>query len=156
MANARSLALNDEPFLLSTFSRWQMDQKRLKTLSALLLREAKALVASSDASALRVTDPVLDSGSPRAQTFGDDCAGDSDYQLWIRLLQLHCSAQRFIDQGEAARAGLQEQITEIENLLRSRANPRQGDGDGSRKSAVGIDSRQAAVAVDSAAGPIAT
>jgi hypothetical protein len=51
---------------------------------------------------------------------------------------------------------LQEQITEIENLLRSRANPKQGDGQGSRKSAVGIDSRQAAVAVDSAAGPIAT
>jgi hypothetical protein len=133
-----------------------MDQRRLKQLSALLLREAKALVASSDASALRVTDPVLDSGSPRAQTFGDDCAGDSDYQLWIRLLQLHCSAQRFIDQGEAARPGLQEQITEVQNLLRSRANPKQGDGNRSRKSALGIDSRQARVAVDSAAAPIAT
>jgi len=116
-----------------------MDHKRLKHVSALLLREAKALVASRDASALRVTDPVVDSGSPRAQTFGDDGAGDSDYQLWIRLLQLHCSAQRFIDQGETARAGLQEQITEIENLLRSRANPKQGDKDRSRKSAVGID-----------------
>jgi hypothetical protein len=116
-----------------------MDHKRLKHLSALLLREAKALVASRDASALRVTDPVVDSGSPRAQTFGDDGTGDSDYQLWIRLLQLHCSAQRFIDQGETARAGLQEQIIEIENLLRSRANPKQGDKDRSRKSAVGID-----------------
>src|SRR5208337_15365 len=113
----------------------QLDQKKQKQLSALLLREAKALVASSDASALRVTDPVLDSGSPRAQTFGDDCAGDSDYQLWIRLLQLHCSAQRFIDQGEAARPGLQEQITEIQNLLRLRANPKQGGGNRSRRSA---------------------
>ena len=116
-----------------------MDHKRLKQLSALLLREAKALVASRDASALRVTDPVLDSGSPRAQTFGDDGTGDSDYQLWIRLLQIHCSAQRFIDQGETARAGLQEEIVELEKLLRARANPKYGDGDRSRKSAVGID-----------------
>jgi hypothetical protein len=117
-----------------------MDHKRLKKISALLLREAKALVASREPSALRVTDPVLDSGSPRAQTFGDDGTGDADYQLWIRLLQLHCSAQRFIDQGETARAALQEQIVDIENLLRTRANPKYGDRGRSRKSAIAIDS----------------
>jgi hypothetical protein len=122
-----------------------MDHGRLKELAVTLLREAKLLAASDDASAsaIRVTDPILDSGSPRAQSFGDDRAGDSDYKLWIQLLQLHCAAQKFIDHGESARASLQEQIVQFDKLLRVGANPKDGDMSRSKNPAVGLDEKRA-------------
>ncbi len=108
-----------------------MNHRRLSELSALLLQETKSLLASGDPSAFTMKDPVLDSGSPRAETFGDNRNGDADYQLWIRLLRLHSSAQRFVDEGERARTGLQEQILEFEKLLPSAASCQEGDANAS-------------------------
>jgi hypothetical protein len=115
-----------------------MNHRRLKELSVLLLREAKSLLASGDPSAFTLTDPVLDSGSPKAQTFGDSRGGDSDYELWIRLLRLHGSAQRFVDQGEGALAGLQEQILDFEKLL-SAVSRKDGGATESRGATVPVD-----------------
>jgi hypothetical protein len=94
-----------------------MDHNRLQEISALVLLEAKTLLRMDDPSAFVLTDPIVDSGAPSAQTFGDDRAGDSDYKLWIRLLRLHGSAQSFIDQRPGASADLCERISEFERLL---------------------------------------
>jgi hypothetical protein len=99
-----------------------MDHNRLQELSALVLGEAKALLNTGDPSALSLTDPIVDSGAPSAQTFADDRAG----QLWIRLLRLHDSAQSFVDRRPGASADLQERIGEFERYLLAGAG--QGGG----------------------------
>jgi hypothetical protein len=101
-----------------------MDHKRLKDLSTIVLREAKSLLATGDRSAFALTDPVLDSGKPRAQTFSDGRVGDDDYELWIRLLRLHSSARSFVDLGGKARVDLEHEIIEFEKLLSPGLSPR--------------------------------
>jgi hypothetical protein len=96
-----------------------MDHERLKDLSTIILREAKSLLATGDRSAFVLTDPVLDSGSRRAQTFSDGRAGDDDYEIWVRLLRLHSSARTFVDLGGKAVVDLEHEIIEFEKLLRS-------------------------------------
>jgi hypothetical protein len=104
-----------------------MDHNRLQKLSALVLREAKTLLSTGDPSALSLTDPIVDSGAPSAQTFADNRAGDSDYQLWIRLLRLHDSAQSFVDRRPGASADLQERIGEFERYLLAGASQSSGN-----------------------------
>lgn len=99
-----------------------MDHRRLRQLSAIVLKEAKALLTTGDRSDLVLTDPVLtdpvlESGKRMAQSFSDSQAGDADYEVWIRLLRLHSSARNFVDGGEEAAAGLNQEITELERLL---------------------------------------
>jgi len=45
---------------------------------------------------------------------------DVDYDLWIRLLQLHCSARQFLDREPDAPTILKEQIAEVEKLVDKR------------------------------------
>ena len=104
-----------------------MDHNRLQKLSALVLGEAKTLLSTGDPSALSLTDPIVDSGAPSAQTFADNRAGDSDYQLWIRLLRLHDSAQSFVDRRPGAWADLQERIGEFERHLLAGASKSSGN-----------------------------
>jgi hypothetical protein len=94
-----------------------MDHNRLLELSAVVLNEVRTLVKADDPSAFRLTDPIVDSGSPSAQTFGDNRVGDSDYKLWIRLLRLHSSAQSLVDRRPGALDDLRERIVEFEKLL---------------------------------------
>jgi len=102
-----------------------VDHKRLKDLSTIVLREAKSLLATGDRSAFVLTDPVLDSGERRAQTFSDSHAGDGDYEVWIRLLRLHSSARTFVDHGGEAVVDLQDQIIEFEKLLSHASSPKE-------------------------------
>jgi hypothetical protein len=108
-----------------------LDRKRLKDLSTIILREAKSLLATSDRSNFVLTDPVLDSGTRRAQTFSDGHAGDDDYEVWIRLLRLHSSARNFVDQGGKAAADLEHEIIEFEKLLSPGSSPQEDSTQGS-------------------------
>lgn len=97
-----------------------MDDEHLRQLAAVVLQEAKSLLESSDPSTIKLTDPVLESGRRSAQSFTDNRAGDVDYDLWIRLLQLHCSARQFLDREPDAPTILKEQIAEVEKLVDKR------------------------------------
>ena len=109
-----------------------MDHSRLLELSAVVLQEVKTLLKTGDPSAFPLTDPIVDSGSPSAQTFADNRAGDSDYKLWIRLLRLHSSARSLVDHRPGALADLREQIVEFEKFVPTRAGFADGGGDVSR------------------------
>jgi hypothetical protein len=106
-----------------------MDHDRLLELSAVVLKEVKTLLKMGDPSAFLLTDPIFESGSPSAQTFGDNRAGDSDYELWIRLLRLHSSAQSLVDRRPGALADLKERIVEFERSLPTGASLGDGGGD---------------------------
>src|ERR1700685_1843187 len=102
-----------------------VDHERLKDLSTIVLREAKSLLATGDRPPFVLTDPVVDSGTRRAQTFSDSCAGDGDYEVWIRLLRLHSSARNFVDHGGETVANLRLQIIEFEKLLSPVSSPKE-------------------------------
>ena len=107
-----------------------VDHEHLKNLSTIVLREARSLLATRDRSAFVLTDPVLESGRRRAQTFGDSFGGDDDYELWIQLLRLHSSARSFVDHGGEA-ADLNRQIIEFEKLLSPVSSPQEDREHGS-------------------------
>jgi len=98
-----------------------MDHEQLKQLAAVVLQEAKSLLESSNRAAIKLTDPVAESGRPSAQGFTDNRAGDVDYELWIRLLQLHCAARHFLGKEPDSLPILKEQIAEVEKLVSKRA-----------------------------------
>jgi hypothetical protein len=108
-----------------------VDRKRLNDLSTIVLREARSLLATGDRSAFVLTDPVLDSGTRRAQTFGDNRSGGNDYEIWIRMLRLHSSARNFVDHGGEAAVDLEQQIIEFEKLLSPRSSPKKDGENGS-------------------------
>jgi hypothetical protein len=103
-----------------------VDRKRLNDLSTIVLQEARTLLATGDRSDFVLTDPVLDSGTRRAQTFGDN-----DYEIWIRMLRLHSSARNFVDHGGEAAVDLEQQIIEFEKLLSPGSSPKKDGENGS-------------------------